>query len=114
MQEASPPRMLQRREHVELAPTLILHGTTDMNVPIAQVEDFAGDYGAAFLRQRLTPAAPADETAAVYRTAGAVVELAEFPGMPHCFLHPAVATGPQAGRGLEVLQEFIAQRLAGG
>jgi acetyl esterase len=113
MQEASPTRILQRREQVELPPTLILHGTADMNVPIAEVEDFASAYRSAFIGQHLAPSASPDTAAAVFRAAGAVVELEEFPGMPHYFLHPAVATGPQPERGLQVLKEFVAQQVAG-
>jgi acetyl esterase len=112
MQEGNPLLLLQRGEEVELPPTLILHGTADLNVPIKEVEDFAGAYRAAFLRQHPVAATPAEATD-TYRAAGGVVELQEFPGMPHYFLHPAAATGPEPERGLRVMQAFIARQGAG-
>ena len=112
MQEANPLQILERREEVELPPTLILHGTADMNVPVGYVENFAAAYRAAFMRQNLSAAASPDEATAAYRTAGDLVQLQEFAGMPHYFLHPAVTTGPEQQRGLQIIKEVIAKQLA--
>ena len=112
MDESSPLRILRRHEEVELPPTLIVHGTADTNVPIAHVEEFAGAYRDAHLRRRVPAGTSAEETLAAYRTSGGIVELQEFPGMPHYFLHPAVATGVQPERGLQVVKEFIARQVA--
>jgi acetyl esterase/lipase len=113
MEEANPPRILQRREEAELPPTLVLHGTADLNVPIVHVEDFAAAYRAASLQRLLKAAASPSDAAAAYRAAGGALELAEFPGMPHYFLHPTSATGPQADGGLQLIKEFIARQVAG-
>ena len=112
MQEANPLEILQRQEDVELPPMVILHGTADMNVPVEYVENFAAQYRAAFIRQNRTSAASPNEAAAAYRTAGDLIQLQEFAGMPHYFLHPAVATGPEPERGLQLVKEFIAKQLA--
>src|SRR5262249_7235154 len=105
-------QLLQRHEEVELPPTLILHGTADLNVPIALVEGFAAAYRAAFLQRLLQTAGGPSNATAAYRAAGGILELAEVPGMPHYFLHPAVSTGPQAERGLQVMKEFVARQVA--
>jgi acetyl esterase/lipase len=112
MREASPMEILQRQEDVELPPILILHGTADMNVPVGDVENFTGAYRAAFLRRNLSASALPNEAAAAYRAAGDIIELQEFPGMPHYFLLPDVATGPEPTRGLQVMKEFIAKQVA--
>jgi acetyl esterase len=112
MDEGNPLQALRRQEDVAFPPMLILHGTADMNVPIGDVEEFPGAYRAAFLRQQLATAASPESATAAYRAAGSIVELQEFPGAPHYFLHPVANSGPQAERGLQVTKEFIARQVA--
>ena len=87
MREASPRLILERREAVELPPTLLLHGTADTNVPIAMAEEFA----------------------AAYRAAGGALELEVFRDAPHFF---GLQGGPDADRALQVMTTFIARQLA--
>jgi acetyl esterase/lipase len=112
MQEANPLEILQRQEDVELPPMLILHGTADMYVPVGYVENFAAAYRAAFIRRNLSAAASTLAANVAYRKAGDVMQLQEFAGMPHLFLHPSVATGPEPERGLQLIKEFIAKQLS--
>jgi acetyl esterase len=87
MREASPRLILERREAVELPPTLLLHGTADTNVPLAMAEEFA----------------------AAYRAAGGALELEVFRDAPHFFgLHG----GPDADRAVRLMKTFIARKLA--
>lgn len=111
MEECSPTKMLQRQEQVELPPMLVLHGTADLNVPVGHVEQFADAYRAAAMRRQVAPGASPEEATAAYRATGGVLELQEFPGMPHYFLHPAVAKGTMPERGIQVLEEFIARQV---
>ena len=111
MEECSLTRILQRQEQIELPPTLILHGTADLNVPVSHVEAFADAYRAAAMRRQVTASSSAEEATAGYKAVGGVMELQEYPGMPHYFLHPAVAKGTLPERGIQALEEFIARQV---
>jgi len=61
--DANPVRILERRERVELPPTLVLHGTADDSVPFEWVEKFAE----------------------LYRKAGGECHIEAFQDAPHGF-----------------------------
>ena len=84
MDEASPQRVLERGETVEMPPLLILQGTADDN---------------------LTPDM-ADRFAAAYRTAGGHVELQKFAGQPHMFVTKDPTTEASL-RALALMQAFV-------
>jgi acetyl esterase/lipase len=84
MDEASPQRILERGETVEMPPLLILQGTADDN---------------------LTPDM-ADRFAAAYRTAGGHVELQKFEGEPHMFVTKDPTT-EASRRALALMQAFV-------
>jgi acetyl esterase len=85
--EASPLRILQRGEPVELPPALLIQGTADEGVPQGMIE----------------------EVAARYQAAGGQAELAWFEGMPH-----GIAGWPDAdvARMVERIKGYIAQRVS--
>jgi len=86
MHEGNPQELLDRGEQVDLLPTLVIHGTTDENVPIEHAERFVESY----------------------KAAGADVELERFPGQPHGF---ANEPGPQTDRMVAVAKTFIAKQM---
>ena len=88
MDEASPQRILERRERPRLVPVLHLHGTADANVPFAM--------GARF--------------AAAYRAAGGPIEFVAFPEAPHVF---SLTPGPDAARALRLMRAFVARQFSG-
>jgi len=84
MDEASPQRILERGENVEMPPLLILQGTADDN---------------------LTPDM-ADRFAAAYRKAGGAVDLQKFAGEPHMFVTKDPTT-EASRRALALMQAFV-------
>jgi fermentation-respiration switch protein FrsA (DUF1100 family) len=116
MQESDPRLILDRGEEVEFPPTQIIHGSADMNVPVAEVEGFARAYRSAFLERLIRATPPDADPAAAYRAAGRVLELEEFADLPHVFVNPsfqpAVAQADR-DRALERMQSFIARQAAG-
>jgi alpha-beta hydrolase superfamily lysophospholipase len=82
--ESNPQEILDRREHIALAPLLIMQGALDDNVLPAVQERFATSY----------------------RAAGGDVRYELFAGCEHEW----VATpGPQTDRAREMVKAFIAQ-----
>jgi dipeptidyl aminopeptidase/acylaminoacyl peptidase len=88
MDEASPQRILERREAARLVPVLHLQGTADASVPFAM--------GARF--------------AAAYRAAGGPLEFVAFPDAPHGF---SLTPGPDAERAVRLMRAFVARQLSG-
>ena len=86
MHEGNPQELLDRGEHVDLLPTLVIHGTADENVPMEHVERFVKSY----------------------KAAGADVELERFEDQPHGFGNEP---GPQTDRLVAVVKAFIAKQL---
>jgi acetyl esterase/lipase len=85
--EASPLRILQRGERVELPPALLIQGTADEGVPQGMVA----------------------EVAERYQAAGGQAQLAWFEGMPHGI---AGWPDPDVARMVERIKGFIAQQVA--
>jgi acetyl esterase/lipase len=85
MSEASPLRILERGEPVELPPMLLVHGAVDQNVPLAMTEAFA----------------------AAYRKRGGSVDLEVVPGAPHDF---GLEEGPDTTRALQLIHAFVAHQ----
>jgi acetyl esterase/lipase len=83
MDEGSPQAILERKEEVQLSPTLIIQGTKDDN---------------------LTPDM-ADRFASAYRAAGGEVTLNKFEGEPHMFIN-AEPTGVAAREAISNIAEF--------
>lgn len=82
MQEGNPLLALERREPLDLPPTLIIQGTADRNVPLDSVHRF-------------------DDA---YRAAGGTIEIAWFPDMPHGFNGwPDVS----CDRALTIIKKFV-------
>lgn len=85
--EASPLRILQRGEPVELPPVLLIQGTADEGVPQGMVETVA----------------------ALYQAAGGQAELAWFEGQPHGL---AGWSAPAVAALIERMKGFIARQVA--
>jgi acetyl esterase/lipase len=87
MAEGNPQLMLERGEHGELPPLLVLQGTNDDNLP----RDMASNFVAA------------------YRSAGGKAMLHEFEGQPHTFItrNPDADASKQA---LKLVAEFVLAR----
>ena len=88
MKEGNPLLALERKEALDLPPTLIIQGTDDANVPLASVDRFAQ----------------------AYRAAGGAMDIAWFPDMPHGF---ALKAGPETDRALEMMKAFIDRQVTG-
>jgi acetyl esterase/lipase len=86
MKEASPQIILERGEKVHLPPALVIHGTSDANVPN-------------HIPTRFEEA---------YRVAGGSIELKLFTNMPHSFVR---TPGPEADEAIGMMKEFIARQL---
>ena len=87
LHEGNPQEALDRRETVELPPTIIIQGTNDSNIPLFIPEKFE----------------------ASYRAAGGDVELELFEGMPHRFGN---FPGDESERAIELMKGFIARQLS--
>ena len=87
MQEGSPQVILDRREKVNMPPTLIIHGTADGNVPN-------------YIPERFTES---------YRAAGGDIRLELFEDMYHSFVKDA---SPETDSATVMIQDFMAKHLA--
>jgi acetyl esterase len=87
MREANPQQILDRREEVQLPPTLIIQGTSDDNVPMSIPNNFVQ----------------------AYRAAGGSIDLEVFPDQPHGFGN---RPGVHSQRALEMMKAFVARQLA--
>jgi len=63
-EQASPPHMLKRGEHVDTPPALLLQGAADESLPRMMSEEFVE----------------------LYSLAGGVIEVGKYPGEPHGFM----------------------------
>ena len=89
MQEGNPQLILNRGEPAELPPLLILQGTNDETIDYTKQVLFAQTYA----------------------TAGGLVELALFPGMPHAF---GFDPGPGTDRAIALTKSFIRRQIGAG
>jgi acetyl esterase len=85
--EGNPQMILDRDEHVELPPALVIQGTGDVILPTDMADNFV----------------------AAYRKAGGSVDLRKFEGQPHTFItkEPAAAASIEA---VEVIKAFVRER----
>jgi acetyl esterase len=90
MAEASPPRMLERGEKVELPPTLIFGGDKDEWVPVEVMKKFVADY----------------------QKAGGAAELQLYEGANHGFM-TGKPDAPYAARAIERMIGFIGKYTGG-
>lgn len=88
MKEGSPQVILDRNEKVTMPPTLVIHGTSDGNVPNYIPENFTKSY----------------------REAGGDIKLELFENMYHSFVKDA---SPETDRATVMMQEFMAKHLSG-
>jgi len=86
MREGNPQDILERGEPAVLAPTQVLHGSADTNVPLELVERFVANY----------------------RKAGGQVELEVFPDQPHTF---ASEPGPLTDQAVALMKAFVARQV---
>lgn len=87
MKEANPQLILERGEHVELPPVLLVQGSADEGISPFVAEKFVERYS----------------------RGGGVIELGKYPGEPHAFMR---TPGPNTTRALEQMKSFIARQLA--
>ncbi len=87
MQEGSPQVILDRNEKVTMPPTLIIHGTSDGNVPNYIPENFTKSY----------------------REAGGDIRLELFENMYHSFVKDA---SPETNQATVMIQDFMAKHLS--
>jgi acetyl esterase/lipase len=90
MEEANPPRMLERGEKVQLPPALVFGGDKDEWVPVALMRKFVTDY----------------------RNAGGEVELQLYEGANHGFM-TGKPDAPYAARALARMKSFIRKHTSG-
>jgi acetyl esterase/lipase len=86
MREGNPQDILERGESAVLAPTQVLHGSADTNVPLELVERFVANY----------------------RKAGGQAELEIFPDQPHTF---ASEPGPLTDQAVALMKAFVARQV---
>ena len=87
MKEGSPQVILDRNERVTMPPTLIIHGTSDGNVPNYIPENFTKSY----------------------REAGGDIKLELFENMYHSFVKDA---SPKTDQATVMMQDFMAKHLS--
>jgi acetyl esterase/lipase len=90
MEEANPPRMLERGEKVHLPPALVFGGDSDEWVPVELMRKFVADY----------------------RKAGGEVELQLYEGANHGFM-TGKPNAPYAARALDRMKSFIRKHTSG-
>jgi acetyl esterase len=111
----SDPRLILDGDDVEFPPTLVIHGSGDMNVPVMEVEDFAQAYRSAYLRRLLNSAPPDADPSVPYRATGAVLELEEFANLPHVFVNDRFARSiapADRERAIQLIKSFITRHAA--
>ena len=86
MVEGNPQLVLERNEHPDLPPVLLIQGTADENLP--------PDSAARFVE--------------AFRAAGGDAELSLFKEMPHGF---ALKPGPDTQQAMELIKAFISRQL---
>ena len=86
IKEGNPQQILERKEEVNLPPTLVLQGTADLNLPLSIPNRFLESY----------------------RAAGGCMELEYFPDMPHGFGNDPSS---ETDRALELVKAFVARQL---
>ncbi|MGH7045304.1 MAG: alpha/beta hydrolase [Stellaceae bacterium] len=90
MEEGNPPRMLDRREKVELPPALVFGGDKDEWVPVELMRKFVADY----------------------QRAGGEAELQLYEGANHGFM-TGKPDAPYAGRAIDRMKAFIRKHTTG-
>lgn len=90
MEEANPPRMLDRGEKVALPPALVFGGDKDEWVPVELMRKFAADY----------------------QKAGGAVELQLYEGANHGFM-TGKPDAPYAARAIDRMADFIRKHTTG-
>lgn len=88
MAEGNPQLILERGEHQDLPPVLMLQGTADENVTTEMAERFVN----------------------AYRAAGGQIDLVLYPGIPHSYL-PNQPDAPETRDSLERIRRFLSEHL---